>query len=323
MGARTVEVRQSVGHVLYAPVLGPGGKKLLGRGHVISDTDARMLEAEGLAGVWIFEPDDGEIGEDAAAMEVATQAFCGSLSIRLTASGRADLFATEPCCVLVDSEFLKQINSTGAIVIATSQNLSFGRAGQRVATVKSLPFAVAKPQLETVISMVRDRGAVLQARPIRTPRVAVIYTDPTDGERARGLFENTMRQRLERLGASLMFALTLLEEEATVATGLQRLLQAGPTAILVASTTAPGGPDEVVGRAMVRAGSQIERFMAPVEPGCLLLLGYKDDIPVVCAPGCYRSPKPSVLDLVLPPMLAGYRLTSWEIAGLGHGGLLL
>jgi hypothetical protein len=29
-----------------------------------------------------------------------------------------------------------------------------------------------------------------------------------------------------------------------------------------------------------------------------------------------------VLDLILPPMLARYRLNDWEIAGLGHGGLL-
>ena len=67
---------------------------------------------------------------------------------------------------------------------------------------------------------------------------------------------------------------------------------------------------------------QIERFLAPVEPGNLLLLGYKDDIPVVSVPGCLRSAKPNVVDLVLPPMLARYRVSGWEIAGLGHGGLL-
>ena len=29
-----------------------------------------------------------------------------------------------------------------------------------------------------------------------------------------------------------------------------------------------------------------------------------------------------VVDLVLPPLLARYRVTGWEIACLGHGGLL-
>jgi hypothetical protein len=43
---------------------------------------------------------------------------------------------------------------------------------------------------------------------------------------------------------------------------------------------------------------------------------------IVSAPGCFRSAKPNVIDLILPPMVARYRVSAWEIAGLGHGGLL-
>jgi len=262
------------------------------------------------------------VGEDEAVMEVATEIGCGSLEIRLAAGGRANLFTTEPCCVLVDDELLKQINCTASVAIATAINFSYARLGQRIATVKSIPFAVAKSQLETVISIVKERGPILQARPIRTPTVGVLYVDPANGERARQLFENIMRQRLERLGACASYVLASLEEEGAAALALQHLLRAKPTAILIASTTAPAGPDDVVGRAMLRTGCLIERFLAPVEPGNLLLLGYKDDIPIVAAPGCFRSAKPNVVDLVLPPMLARYRVSGWEVACLGHGGLL-
>jgi molybdenum cofactor cytidylyltransferase len=152
--------------------------------------------------------------------------------------------------------------------------------------------------------------------------VAVLYSDPVTGERARQLFENIMHQRLERLGTSASFVLASLEEEGAVARSLQHLLRAKPTVILIASTTAPAGPDDVVGRSMVRAGCHIERFLAPVEPGNLFLLGYKDDIPIVSAPGCFRSAKPNVVDLILPAALARYRISGWEVACLGHGGLL-
>ncbi len=103
---------------------------------------------------------------------------------------------------------------------------------------------------------------------------------------------------------------------------LQHLMRAKPTVVLIASTTAPAGPEDTVGRAMVRAGCQIERFLAPVEPGNLLLLGYKDEVPIVSAPGCFRSAKPNIVDLILPPALARYRVSGWEVACLGHGGLL-
>ena len=92
--------------------------------------------------------------------------------------------------------------------------------------------------------------------------------------------------------------------------------------ILIASTTAPAGPEDVVGQALMKVGASMERFLAPVEPGNLLMLSYKDNVPIISAPGCFRSAKPNVVDLMLPPMLARYRVSTWEIACLGHGGLL-
>jgi molybdenum cofactor cytidylyltransferase len=131
-----------------------------------------------------------------------------------------------------------------------------------------------------------------------------------------------MRQRLERFGVGANFVMSSVEDEASVTRALQHLLRSKPSVILVASTTAPAGPEDVIGRAMARAGGHIERFLAPVEPGNLLLLSYKDDVPMISAPGCFRSAKPNVVDMLMPPVLAKYRVSGWEIACLGHGGLL-
>ncbi|HEY1760222.1 MAG TPA: molybdopterin-binding protein [Bryobacteraceae bacterium] len=322
MRALTIDVKQSTGRILSSTVFRPGGRKLLAKGHLLSEEDVRLLETEGLGRVWVTELEEGEVGEDAAVSQVAVEMVCGSLEIRLAAGGRANVFATEDCCVLIDDDLLRAVNCASSIVIATNMNFSFAAAGQRIATVKTVPFAVAQAHLEAIINILRERGPILQARPIRSPSVAVLYSDAMNGERARTLFESVMRQRLEKFGTAVHFALPATEEEDVVARSLQHLLRARPTAVLVASTTAPAGPDDIVGRAMVRVGCHLERFLAPVEPGNLLLLGYKDDIPIISAPGCFRSAKTNVVDLVLPPMLARYRISGWEIACLGHGGLL-
>jgi molybdenum cofactor cytidylyltransferase len=295
---------------------------LLAKGHVISDEDIRVLASEGMETIWVTELEDGEIGEDDAVCAVASEMGCGSFEIRLAAGGRANLLATENCCVLVDDELLKQINCTASVVIATSLNFSYAIAGQRIATVKSAPFAVSKDQLDAVTGILKERGPILQARPVRTPSVGVLYTDPISGERARQLFENIMRQRLDRFGVNANFVLACTEDENSVARCLQHLLRSKPCVVLVASTTAPAGPEDVVGQAMLKVGCQVERFLAPVEPGNLLLLSYKDETPIISAPGCFRSAKPNVVDLVLPPLLARYHVTGWEVACLGHGGLL-
>jgi molybdenum cofactor cytidylyltransferase len=322
MRAQTVDVKESTGRILCCTIFRPGGKKLLAKGHQLSDEDVHLLEVEGLNKVWVTELEEGEVGEDEAVTMVAQEMGCGCLEIRLAAGGRANLVALEDCCVLVDDELLKQINCTASVVIATVPNFSYARAGQRIATIKSAPFAVAQSHLEAVCSIVRERGPILQARPVRVPSVAVLYSDVTNGERARQLFENITRQRLDHFNVPSHYALACVEEENTVVRALQHLAKMRPTVILVASTTAPAGPEDVIGRAMAKVGAHIERFLAPVEPGNLLLMGYKDEIPIVSAPGCFRSAKPNVVDLILPPMLARYRVSGWEVASLGHGGLL-
>jgi molybdenum cofactor cytidylyltransferase len=320
--ALTMDIQESAGRILCCTMFRPGVRKLLAKGHVLSDEDIRLLQTEGMRQVWVTELEEGEVGEDEAVMAVAQAMCCGSVEIRLAAGGRANLMATQDCCSLVDDELLKQINCTSSLVIATVSNYRYARAGERIATVKSAPFAVAKSQLETVVSILNERGAILQARPIRNPSVAVLYTDPVHGDRARALFENVVHTRLERFGANLRYALSCIEEEEHVTRSLQHLLRTKPHAVLVASTTAPAGPEDVVGRSLVRLGAQVERFLAPVEPGNLMMLSYKDTIPIVSAPCCFRSAKPNLLVFILPPMLDKYRISGWEIACLGHGGLL-
>lgn len=322
MRAQTVDIQESAGRILCCTIFKPGGRKLLAKGHVISSEDIDLLVGEGMDQVWVTQLEEGEVSEDQAVLAVAGEMGCGCLEVRLAAGGRANLFATEDCCVLIDDELLKQINCTASIVIATTTNFSYAKAGQRIATVKSAPFAVAQSQLEAVTTILRERGPILQARPIRQPAVAVLYTDPVSGDRARQLFESIMRQRMDRFAVNPSYVLSALEEETSVARSLQHLVRARPTCILIASTTAPAGPEDVVGRAMMRIESHIEKFLAPVEPGNLLLFGYKEEIPIVSAPGCFRSAKTNVVDLLLPPMLSRYRMSGWELASLGHGGLL-
>src|SRR5438477_4874134 len=200
MRAQTVDVKSSTGRVLCCTVFRPGGKKLLAKGHVISDEDVRVLESEGMENIWVTELEEGEVGEDDAVAAVASEMGCGSFEIRLAAGGRANLVATEKSCVLIDDELLKQINCTASVVIATALNFSFAVPGQRIATVKSAPFAVSKDQLEAVTGILKERGPILQARPVRNPTVGVLYSDPVSGDGAGQLFDNMMRQRLERFG---------------------------------------------------------------------------------------------------------------------------
>ena len=52
MKAKPIDVVESTGRVLCSTIFRSGGKKLLAKGHVIKEEDARMLETEGMRQVW-------------------------------------------------------------------------------------------------------------------------------------------------------------------------------------------------------------------------------------------------------------------------------
>ena len=54
-----------------------------------------------------------------------------------------------------------------------------------------------------------------------------------------------------------------------------------------------------------------------------LLSYYHGDIPIMGLPGCVMYAKRTVFDLVLPRIMAGEKLTKWDLVKLGHGGLCL
>ena len=134
MKAQTVDVREAAGRVLCSTIFKPGGRKLLSKGHVVSIDDIQLLSYEGMNEVSVSQLEEGEIGEDDAVAQVASAMACGCAEIRMAAGGRANIVAVEDCCVLVDEELLKQLNRTGSIVIATSNN--FGYVGASVFTTR-------------------------------------------------------------------------------------------------------------------------------------------------------------------------------------------
>ena len=69
------------------------------------------------------------------------------------------------------------------------------------------------------------------------------------------------------------------------------------------------------------AGAQEVHYGASVLPGAMFLVAYLGEIPLLGVPGCGLYHRTTVLDLVLPRILAGERITRKELAFLGHGGL--
>ena len=73
--------------------------------------------------------------------------------------------------------------------------------------------------------------------------------------------------------------------------------------------------------ALDRAGARMLKSGVPAHPGTLLWVAELESASVVGMPTCGMAAKATTLDLVLPRVFAGERLTRKDLARLGDGGL--
>ncbi len=322
MRIQTVPIEQAEGHLLVHNAVDGEGRKVVAKGTRLGPSHVAVLRQVGLTAVdvAVLEPDD--VHEDEAARLLAEAVATAHVEVTRSAGGRVNLHTTVRGVLHVDAGRLLAFNELPGITLATRPPHTVvgpERGESRVATLKIIPYAVPKRVLDEAI---RLAPGLIEVRPLPARRVALLITgDPAAHARLRRQFEPPTRARVERVGSELATVEAVPFDEGAIAAAVQRLL-ASHDMLIVAGQTSVMDEHDVIPRALRAAGATFELHGAPVEPGNLLALAYAPGKPILCAPGCARSPAHNVVDMVLPRLLAGERLGRREIAALGLGGLL-
>ena len=82
-------------------------------------------------------------------------------------------------------------------------------------------------------------------------------------------------------------------------------------------------PDDVTRQGLLDAGLGELLYGAPVLPGAMTLVGRIGDAQVLGVPACALFHKTTSLDLLLPRLLAGQRLTRADLARMAEGSFCL
>jgi len=162
---------------------------------------------------------------------------------------------------------------------------------------------------------------------LKRRRVSLILSgSQLSQERIVKSFDSALRQRLKALGSDIdtvdFIPLDEEEDEVRLSQMIARRIREGSELIVMAGETAIMDRHDIAPRAVERSGGQVICFGAPVDPGNLLMLAEVDHVPVMGAPGCARSPKDNIVDLVLPRLLVGDRMEREDVIAFAHGGLL-
>ncbi len=311
-------VSHAAGHVL-AHAASASGRRLQ-KGTILSTSDCQSLAATGIETVWTAQLDEMDISENEAARRIAGAVSGSDVRAGNASTGRCNLYATHDGIVVLNAAAVHKLNRQDeAITLATVAPFARVRAGQMIATLKIIPFAVHMNSVAAAIDAAREIS--LHVMPFAAKSAHLIMTR-VDGMKP-SLFEkaeNVTRARLAAVHAHLTTVDIVDHDGASVFSAITRS-QADLTLVLGGS--AISDRDDIIPAAIVASGGRILRLGMPVDPGNLLCLAeHADGRSLLGLPGCARSPKLNGLDWVLERISANISLSATDIAMMGVGGLL-
>lgn len=297
--------------------------RMLKKGTVLDQPALDALAEAGRDSVIAARFEPGDVAENEAAARLAASLDAKQLSAGRAGTGRVNLHADAAGLLLVDAARLDRVNLIDeSLTVATLPDATMVAAGDMVATVKVIPFAVPGAALERVSAVLRE-GAPIALHPFRALRVGlVLSTLPGLKESVLAGTVEATEARVTALGGTLLPPLRCPHAEAPIAAALRQLAEAGADLLLVAGASATVDRRDVGPAGVVAAGGRITHFGMPVDPGNLICLGELEGRPALVLPGCARSPKLNGIDFVLRRIFAGLPIGPGEIMRMGVGGLL-
>jgi molybdopterin biosynthesis enzyme len=319
-------VSEVAGTILMHNLAGADGKTILKKGILLSEQNVAQLQALERPTVAVAVLEEHDVHEDEAAMALATALQTEELYLSRPAGGRVNLRTRVDGLLEVNPGRLLELNTLPGITLATRrQHVVTGpnQETDNVATLKIIPFAVHRRDLDQALALAEARPGIVEVRALQQGRRVslLLVGDRAVQDRLRDAYLPPTRARLERLGADLVVVEGVSQEQSAIGQAAARLA-AVTDLLIIAGQTSIMDEDDTTLRALRDAGAESTLSGAPVEPGNLLALAYFPETPVLCAPGCAKGLKRNVVDLVLPRLLLGDRLERQDIAELGLGGFL-
>lgn len=331
---KSIPVNESIGMVLGHDVTeiiperykGPAFKK----GHVIKKSDIEHLLRIGKSNVYIMDLKPGQIHENEAALRIVKQVSGQNIEYSSPSEGRINLRATISGLLKINVKALETINEGNEVALATLHTNQFVEKGENIGGCRIIPLYMEASKLASIENMCVQTSQidtdssvaspVLEVKPLQSFSTGLIITgSEVYHGRIQDAFSPVIKKKIQQYGSHIQESILVSDDIATTVKAIHQQVSQGCNLILITGGMSVD-PDDMTPSAIRASGADVVSYGAPVFPGAMFMIAYLDDIPVLGLPGCVMYYKASVLDLILPRILAKEVITSKDISRLGHGG---
>ncbi len=322
----TVRTEDAVGmllaHDITRIVHGVSKGRLFKKGHKIQPEDVESLKNVGKNNIFILTLEDGEVHEDEAGVRLGDAIRGENTYTEDVKESRVNVFADCDGLLKVNEDAVFRLNDQPYVVCSTKQNNIAVKKGDMLAGTKVVPLVVGESDVAAAEKIASEAGWVVKVLPYRKMKVGVVVTgSEVYYKRIEDAFAPVITEKMESFGSEIMEVIYVPDDPDMIRDSIVALKDKGAD-IIFATGGMSVDPDDYTPSAIRATGAEVIKYGAPALPGAMFMMAYLGDVPVLGVPGAGMFYNRTVVDLLLPRILAGEKIERKDIVGLGVGGLL-
>jgi molybdenum cofactor synthesis domain-containing protein len=323
---KTIKLEDAVGTKLAHDIteIRPGEFKgaAFHKGHAVCDEDLCRLQKLGKNHLYLIDLEDDEIHENEAAVMMANALTGKGVAWNSEPrEGKIGLKADIDGLLVVDIAALAAFNMIDEVMCATLHNHTMVKTGDLVAATRAIPLVMKRASIERASAIAAQTGGVISVHPLRQGKAGLIITG---NEVYSGLIQDRfapiLTRKLMDLGCEVDGISFAPDDTEIIRRAICEHIDHGCDLILLSGGMSVD-PDDVTRKGIHLAGADEMHYGAAALPGAMFLVAYIGKVPLIGVPACGLHHRTTVLDLILPRILAGEKIGKKELAFLGHGGL--
>ena len=323
---KQIKTVDAVGHILCHDmtqiIRGETKDARFRKGHIVAPEDIPVLLSMGKDTLYVWEQKEGYLHENDAAQRLAALCGRGRLTCSPVKVGKIDLSAPSDGLFCMDVSRLDRINALGEIMIAARGNHTPVKAGDKLAGTRVIPLVIDEKKLEQA-EEIAGTEPLMTVKPFLPKKCGIVTTgNEVFYGRIKDTFSPVVADKLKEYGGEILGVTLCGDAPEAITAAIQAYLEQGADFVCCTGGMSVD-PDDRTPAAIRATGADIVTYGAPVLPGAMFLLSYRNGVPIVGLPGCVMYAKRTIFDLVLPRLMADVPVSKEDLARFGNGGLCL
>lgn len=327
-------VGQVLGHDMTQIIKGVTKRAVFKKGHIVQEEDIPVLLSIGKDNIFVFEKEEGILHENGAAKILVSLCKSDYMDETDVSEGKIELISNVNGLLKVDSDGIYTVNSFGQMMVASRHGNTVIQKGDKICGTRIIPLVIEEQKMndakEACLNKTEGKP-IFEIIPFAHQKVGIVTTG---NEVYYGRIEDTFTPVIKDKIKEFNFDTELIDHkicednDKKITETIIDMIENKGASIVICTGGMSVDTDDKTPLAIKNTGATIVSYGSPVLPGAMFLLAYytKEDgntATIMGLPGCAMYNERTVVDLVLPRVMANDTVTPEELASLGEGGLCL